>query len=198
MASMNCFACGSKLSIRNDREGICTNDSCPGGGKYVKCGFCKEMSFAVRYAEAMLCINPRCKMHNIRRRACPSCKKASLISWNNKDICINRSCPDNSAVVDNCFFCQQSAFLRREDLMFCTKGDCAYLLEEVRTCAFCQQRSFLVRTSSCQNRSCSMYNQRAETCPKCGKATAVADPSAPGQLVCKDEQCARLPSTPPR
>jgi len=189
MASNNCFACGSKLSFRSNREAICTNTACPGGGRYVRCGFCKEMSFAVRYPEAMMCINPRCKMHNVRRRVCPHCSKASLVTWENKEICINRNCPSNASIIDTCFFCGYKSFLRRKDLMFCTKGDCPVLLEEVRMCAFCGERSFVVKRESCQNRSCKMFDVRVQTCPQCGQRTAVEDPSAPGGLVCKNENC---------
>jgi hypothetical protein len=153
------------------------------------------MSFAVRYAEAMMCINPRCKMHNIRRKVCSSCSKASQIHFKDAEICINRSCPTNATIIDSCFFCENKSFLRRKDLMFCTKGDCSVLLDEARMCAFCQQRSFLLRTSSCQNRECEMFNLRVEACPKCGQRTAVADPDDPGNLTCKSEQCVAMAAT---
>ncbi|MHC4600068.1 MAG: hypothetical protein ACYS47_13785, partial [Planctomycetota bacterium] len=190
MASNNCFACGSKLSFRSNREASCTNTSCTGGGRYVRCGFCKEMSFAVRYAEAMMCINPRCKMHNFRRKVCPDCSKASLVQFESNEICINRNCTSNAAIIDTCFFCENKSFLRRNDLMFCTKGDCAVLLDEVRICAFCQKRSFLVKSAHCQNRSCEVFGIQIENCEKCGQRTAVKE--ADGSLTCRNEECARL------
>jgi hypothetical protein len=138
----------------------------------------------------MACVNRRCRMYNRIRQICPSCKKASLIDYNGRQVCINRNCPSNSHVIDTCFFCQNKSFINDEALMFCTKGDCPFLLYEVRQCSFCNERTFLVHAKSCQNRNCEQFNIPVEPCERCGQNTVLPDPSAVGGKKCANDQCA--------
>ncbi len=192
MSSANCLACGAKLAFSSNKEAKCTNPNCPGGGKYVKCGFCKEFTFATRYTSQMACVNRRCRMYNRVREICSACKKASFIDFNGRQVCINRNCPTNSHVIDMCFFCKNTAFLNDEALMFCTKGDCSFLLYEVRHCDICNERTYLVHAKSCQNTECQYYNVTVEQCPNCGRKTVVPDSASPNGKKCVSPDCAKL------
>jgi hypothetical protein len=151
---VKCFSCGEELLQLSTKEARCKNADCPGGGRYIKCGFCGEYSFAVAKADSMRCLNPDCAVHDIVRIICPACMKAARVSRGDRDFCLNRNCPDNEGIAEKCFFCGNDSYLNREDLHFCTKAECPHILEEVITCDACGERSFVVKLSRCENPAC--------------------------------------------
>jgi hypothetical protein len=162
MAGSKCFACGGELQAGELRasgrmEFVCGNAQCRGGGHFVKCGFCNQISFAIMPAGAMRCLNPACRVLEIVRTVCPTCRKASRIDRGGVSVCMNRSCAENRATAELCFFCGEKSFLGRKDLQFCTKGGCPQLLEEVHACDACGKRSFVVKESRCRNPKCRTF-----------------------------------------
>ena len=163
MAVSKCFSCGGELRAKGTRrsgvpEFLCGNADCRGGGHYIRCGFCNELSFAVVPAGVMRCLNPACRVHEMVRAKCPSCRKASRIDWKGVQVCINRNCPENRWIVEDCFFCGEKSFLNPKEMQFCTKGGCPQLLEEIHACEACGKRSFVVKLSRCRNPKCKTFD----------------------------------------
>ena len=163
MAATTCYACGSALKIEGTSSALCTNNTCKGGGIFIKCGFCKEFACAVESnggAEKLMCWNQQCRMYQDPREKCPVCGKPGLIAYNDRKICINRACPENRGIIDHCWFCRQRnpaaqpAFLNAPGLMFCTKSDCSHMKVPVADCPHCGQRTFNEKTEACDNPEC--------------------------------------------
>ncbi len=192
MTSPACFACGAKLNLSPKGEsGVCENTACPGGIRFIVCGYCRQVSFS-KVPGGMKCHNRDCRMTGIARDRCPACDKISLIPFKGKSLCINRKCPSHKSIVAECFFCHtrqgEPSFLNSPEVMFCTKGDCAYLLRRVEECDICRRRSFVVDEKLCRNPECAISGKVVDRCPACGLKTLAQD--ARGTPRCLNHGCA--------
>lgn len=192
MTSPTCFACGSRINLSPKGEsGICENASCPGGIRFIVCGYCRQVSFS-KVPGGMKCHNRDCRMYNLTRDRCPVCDKVSLIPFQGKPLCINRKCPGHKGVVAECFFCHtrqgEPSFINIPEVMFCTKGDCNYLLRRVEECDSCHQRSFVVDEKLCRNPECAISGKQVDRCPACGLKMLASD--ARGTPRCLKPGCA--------
>jgi energy-coupling factor transporter ATP-binding protein EcfA2 len=165
------------LVIKGRGRADCSNATCPGGRAFSYCGFCKEFSFSL---DKSFCVNPDCRMSNIKRTNCPICNKMAVITLRGRTLCINRECPSNRKIVTKCFFCERNgrkepSFLGSPGAMFCTKGDCLYLLKAIAECFSCKMLAFDVSESRCKNPDCAYHDVEIATCQECKEPSFVVE-----------------------
>ena len=191
MADQTCYACQGALTPIDARRAECTNPSCPEGGVFYRCGYCKAIALALD-PELLYCVNPACRSYRRKREKCESCGKISVLTHEDQAVCVNRVCSTNRSILAVCFFCSNRAFLRSPNLMFCTKGDCRYLFSRTEPCFFCKKQSYVTEEKTCQNSSCRYAGIPMDPCPSCDQRTLSEDPE--GKRTCLNDACGQPPA----
>ena len=186
MAGLKCIACTGTLADQGQEHYQCDNSSCPEGGLFMACGYCRKTSFAIT-KERLYCTNGDCSAFQRTRSTCTSCHRVSAIMHEGTAVCVNRNCPANRSIIAVCFFCSNLSFLRAPDLMFCTKSDCQYLFRRVEDCSFCGVQAAVLDERVCKNSRCRQVNTPMEPCPKCDSRTLWR--RATGEVTCLNDEC---------
>ncbi len=186
MSELKCTACSGTLADQGQQRFECSNSSCPEGGLFMPCGYCRKNSFAIT-KERMYCTHPECPAFQRQRSTCTSCHRVSAIMHDGKPVCVNRNCTSNRSIIAVCFFCSNLSFLRAPDLMFCTKSDCKHLFHRVEDCSFCGVQASVVEERVCKNPRCQQVNTPMMPCLKCGSRTLWR--RATGEETCLNDEC---------
>lgn len=189
MAEVKCYVCESPLSTQQGRA-FCSNDGCPSGGLFLRCGYCKAFSFSI-HPEQMACANPGCTMHGVKRSFCQACNKTSMITYAAKTFCMNRNCTTNKKVIRKCFFCGNRSFLAIPEVRICTKGDCEHLLHTMVECRRCEKPTFEKEKSRCRNVACAYADIRIDDCPSCHRTSYVQEAGHEEFARCLEPDCDR-------
>lgn len=171
----SCLVCG-KLVATNPSLGLatCSNKGCPGGGRYMACGYCRAYSLSIE-APPRQCYNQDCPTYLQERDQCPTCEALGVMELFKEKRCASRKCPQNQNILATCFFCGNRAFFNTPETGLCTKGDCAQLFRRMNSCAICTERSFDHTSGRCLNSDCHAFNRQLVECPSCGQQTLPND-----------------------